>query len=157
MDVLISDTAERDESIWKARGAFLEAIKGSTTYMDEVDMVVPRSYVNDMVEYLHSIQREVGLRIKSFGHAGDGNLHAYMLKDDLNDEEWEKRLNKAMDLIYAKARELNGQVSGEHGIGYAKKMYLKESLAKDNIDLMNGIKQVFDAKNILNPHKIAQL
>lgn len=120
-------------------------------------MVVPRSYVNDMVEYLHSIQREVGLRIKSFGHAGDGNLHAYMLKDDLNDEEWEKRLNKAMDLIYAKARELNGQVSGEHGIGYAKKMYLKESLAKDNIDLMNGIKQVFDAKNILNPHKIAQL
>ncbi|MCI9041531.1 FAD-binding oxidoreductase [Dubosiella newyorkensis] len=157
LDVLISDTAERDESIWKARGAFLEAIKGSTTYMDEVDMVVPRSYVNDMVEYLHSIQREVGLRIKSFGHAGDGNLHAYMLKDDLNDEEWEKRLNKAMDLIYAKARELNGQVSGEHGIGYAKKMYLKESLAKDNIDLMNGIKQVFDAKNILNPHKIAQL
>ncbi|MCA5011330.1 2-hydroxy-acid oxidase, partial [Clostridioides difficile] len=76
-----------EESIWKARGAFLEAIKGSTTYMDEVDMVVPRSSVNEMVTYLHGLQKECELRIKSFGHAGDGNLHAYMLKDNLSDEE----------------------------------------------------------------------
>ena len=58
LDVLISDTEEREESIWKARGAFLEAIKGSTTYMDEVDMVVPRNCVNDMVVYLHNLQKE---------------------------------------------------------------------------------------------------
>lgn len=156
LDVLISDTEEREESIWKARGAFLEAIKGSTTYMDEVDMVVPRNCVNEMVEYLHDLQKEVGLRIKSFGHAGDGNLHAYMLKDDLSDEEWETRVKNAMELVYKKARELKGQVSGEHGIGFAKKPYLQESLATDNIELMNGIKRVFDSKNILNPHKIAQ-
>lgn len=156
LDVLISDTEEREESIWKARGAFLEAIKGSTTYMDEVDMVVPRNCVNEMVEYLHDLQKEAGLRIKSFGHAGDGNLHAYMLKDDLSDEEWEARVKNAMELVYKKARELKGQVSGEHGIGFAKKPYLQESLATDNIELMNGIKRVFDSKNILNPHKIAQ-
>lgn len=156
LDVLISDTEEREESIWKARGAFLEAIKGSTTYMDEVDMVVPRNCVNEMVEYLHDLQKEAGLRIKSFGHAGDGNLHAYMLKDDLSDEEWETRVKNAMELVYKKARELKGQVSGEHGIGFAKKPYLQESLATDNIELMNGIKRVFDSKNILNPHKIAQ-
>lgn len=156
LDVLISDTEEREESIWKARGAFLEAIKGSTTYMDEVDMVVPRSCVNTMVEFLHDLQHTVGLRIKSFGHAGDGNLHAYMLKDDLSDEEWERRLSDAMERVYAKARDLNGQVSGEHGIGYAKKPYLKESLPLDSLDLMNGIKMVFDPQNILNPHKVAQ-
>lgn len=157
LDVLISDTEEREDSIWKARGAFLEAIKGSTTYMDEVDMVVPRSSVNEMVTYLHSLQDECDLRIKSFGHAGDGNLHAYMLKDDLNDEEWEKRMSKAMEKVYAKARNLGGQVSGEHGIGFAKKPYLRESLPEVNLNLMNGIKKVYDPDNILNPHKIAQM
>lgn len=157
LDVLISDTEEREESIWKARGAFLEAIKGSTTYMDEVDMVVPRNCVNDMVVYLHNLQKEMDIRIKSFGHAGDGNLHAYILKDDLSDEEWEKRMKDTMEKIYQKAHELRGQVSGEHGIGFAKKPYLRESLPTENQELMNGIKRVFDPKNILNPHKVAQL
>ncbi len=156
MDVLISDTEEREEVIWKARGAFLEAIKGSTTYMDEVDMVVPRNRVNEMVEYLHALQEDANIRIKSFGHAGDGNLHAYMLRDDLTQEEFEKRMLYAMDKVYAKADELGGQVSGEHGIGYAKKPYLKNSLDPALLTLMSGIKKAFDPKNILNPHKVFQ-
>ncbi|MDF2821081.1 MAG: 2-hydroxy-acid oxidase [Clostridiales bacterium] len=157
IDILISDTNEREESIWKARGAFLEAIKGSTTYMDEVDVVVPRSSVNEMVEYIHGLYKEVNVRIKSFGHAGDGNLHAYVLKDELSEEEWEIRMKDAMDRIYAKARELNGQVSGEHGIGYAKKSYLMESMDPATVEIMRGIKKAFDPKNILNPHKVCQL
>ena len=156
IDVLISDTEEREDSIWKARGAFLEAIKGSTTYMDEVDMVVPRNKVNEMVDYLHNLHNEVDIRIKSFGHAGDGNLHSYILQDDLSQEEFEKRMGLAMDKIYQKAKELGGQVSGEHGIGYAKKPYLKESLDPETIALMNGVKHTFDPKNILNPHKVFQ-
>ncbi len=157
IDILISNTTEREESIWKARGAFLEAIKGSTTYMDEVDVVVPRSSVNEMVEYIHNLYKEVNIRIKSFGHAGDGNLHAYVLKDDLSEEEWQKRMTEAMDKIYNKARDLNGQVSGEHGIGYAKKSYLMASLDPEIVNLMNGIKEAFDPKNILNPRKVCQI
>ena len=156
LDVLISDTEERDESIWKARGAFLEAIKASTTYMDEVDIVVPRSRVNELVEYTHGLQKELGVRIKSFGHAGDGNLHAYILKDGLPDEEWEKLLALTMEKLYAKGRELCGQVSGEHGIGYAKKPYLNEFLPTETLKIMRGIKRVFDPKNILNPHKVCE-
>ena len=156
VDVLISDTDERNDSIWKARGAFLEAIKSSTTYMDEADVVVPRSLVNEMVEYTHALQKEVGVRIKTFGHAGDGNLHAYILKDDLSDEVWKERLSAVMDKMYAKARELDGQVSGEHGIGFAKRPYLKESLSPEIIKLMQGIKKVFDPNNILNPHKVCE-
>lgn len=155
-DVLISDTEERNDSIWKARGAFLEAIKGSTTYMDEVDVVVPPSQVNTLVEYIHSIEEEAGVRIKSFGHAGDGNLHVYILKDQLSDEEWERRMKRAMELIYSKSRELNGKVSGEHGIGYAKKQYLFEAEDPEVMNLMRGIKRVFDPKNILNPHKVCE-
>jgi glycolate oxidase len=156
-DILISDTSEREESIWKARGAFLEAIKGSTTYIDEVDVVVPRSSVNEMVEYIHGLHKEVNIRMKSFGHAGDGNLHAYVLKDDLSEEEWEEKMTAAMDKIYNKAHELSGQVSGEHGIGYAKKSYLMKSLDPAVVELMNGIKKAFDSKNILNPHKVCQM
>ena len=156
LDILIADTEERNESIWKARGAFLEAIKGSTTYMDEVDIVVPRNRINDFVEYTHSLQKEIGLRIKSFGHAGDGNLHAYILKDDLNDIIWQERLKLTMEKMYAKAHELDGQVSGEHGIGFAKRSYLNESIQPEIIGLMQGIKHVFDPNNILNPHKVCE-
>ena len=63
--------------------------------MDEVDMVVPRNKVNEMVEYLHNLHNEVDIRIKSFGHAGDGNLHSYILKDDLSQEEFEKRIGSS--------------------------------------------------------------
>ncbi len=156
LDILISDTEERNDSIWKARGAFLEAIKASTTYMDEVDVVVPRNKVSEIVEFSHKLQDQVGVRIKSFGHAGDGNLHAYILKDDLSEEEWEKRLALAMEEMYKKANELRGQVSGEHGIGYAKKPYLKESLDPEIMGIMRGIKLAFDPKNILNPGKVCQ-
>lgn len=153
-DIYISDTEERDETIWKARGAFLEAIKNSTTDMDEVDVVVPRSRVSEMVEFSHRLQEEVGARIKSFGHAGDGNLHIYVLKDDLDGEQWEAALKNAMDKMYAKAKELEGEVSGEHGIGFAKKEYLSRSLDPVSIELMKGIKKAFDPKNLLNPGKI---
>ncbi|GKH46660.1 FAD-binding oxidoreductase [Anaerotruncus massiliensis (ex Togo et al. 2019)] len=157
LDVLISDTEERDESIWKARGAFLEAIRGSTDEMDEVDVVVPRGSINRMVAYIHALQSELGVRIKSFGHAGDGNLHAYILRDGREEDEWQRILHLAMEKIYAEANVLRGQVSGEHGIGYAKRPYLRESLEPQVLELMRGVKRAFDPENILNPHKVCGL
>ncbi len=155
-DIFISDTEERDETIWKARGAFLEAIKNSTTDMDEVDVVVPRSKVSEMVQFANNLQESVGARIKCFGHAGDGNLHIYVLKDELGEKEWTVKLKNAMDEMYKKARELQGKVSGEHGIGFAKKNYLLQDISTVEAELMRGIKAVFDPKNILNPNKIFQ-
>lgn len=153
IDAFIMDTDERSGPVWKARGAFLEAIKNSTTEMDEVDVVVPRSAVNDMVTYTDSLQEEVGIRIRYFGHAGDGNLHIYVLRDELPEAEWKQKLDRAMSLMYAKAAELRGQVSGEHGIGHAKMGYLRQSLGDVQLGLMRGIKQAFDPNGILNPGK----
>ena len=154
IDLLIADTEERSNPVWKTRGAFLEAIKGNTTMMDEVDVVVPRNRVNDFVEFVHALREEIGIRIKSFGHAGDGNLHVYILRDDLSEDKWHELMNAAMNRMYEKARELKGQVSGEHGIGLVKQPYLKESLPAKSLEIMRGVKKVFDPNNILNPGKI---
>ncbi|MBR2662633.1 MAG: FAD-binding protein [Clostridia bacterium] len=153
-DVLLADTDERKESIWNARGAFLEAIKGSTTTMDECDVVVPRDVIPAFVREMIEIGRQAGVRIRSFGHAGDGNLHIYVCRDDLPEEAWKEKVAEVMEKLYACARDLHGEVSGEHGIGHAKKKFLRESVGDRQMELMRGIKAAFDPKGILNPGKI---
>lgn len=154
IDVYIVDTEERKKSVWSARGAFLEAIKSSTTEMDECDVVVPVNKIDEFIKFTHALSREMNVRIPSFGHAGDGNLHIYICRDELSDAKWEEVLKVCFDRMYKKADEMGGLVSGEHGIGYAKKEYLKKQYSEMQIELMKGIKGVFDPKNILNPGKI---
>ena len=153
-DVLLADTDERKESIWNARGAFLEAIKGSTPEMDECDVVVPREIIPAFVRKSVEIGKNLGVRICSFGHAGDGNLHIYACKDNLTDEAWNDVVEKVMDELYEAAKEMGGEVSGEHGIGHAKKGFLAESMGETQMNLMKGIKAAFDPKGILNPGKV---
>ncbi|NMA67413.1 MAG: FAD-binding oxidoreductase [Clostridiaceae bacterium] len=154
LDVYIVDTEERKKAVWTARGAFLEAIKASTTEMDECDVVVPRNRIAEFIKYTHEVAEKLNLRIPSFGHAGDGNLHVYICKDHLTEGEWEQKKEKALKLMYNKAVELQGLISGEHGIGYAKKAYMREQYGQTHINLMKGIKKVFDRDNILNPGKV---
>lgn len=154
IDAYIVDTEERKKAVWSARGAFLEAIKASTTEMDECDVVVPVDKVDEFIKFTHDLADEVNMRIPSFGHAGDGNLHVYICRDALSDEDWKKSLSLCFDRMYKKAEELGGLVSGEHGIGYAKKEFLKKQYGNTPIMLMQGIKKTFDEKNILNPGKV---
>ena len=153
-DVFISDTEERQSSIWDARGAFLEAIKNSTTQMDECDVVVDIDKVADFCQFARDLSIQEDIRIRSFGHAGDGNLHIYVLKDALPEDEWQRKVARCMDALYAKAAAMKGQVSGEHGIGHAKRDYLKQSLDPEQIELMKRIKAAFDPNGILNPGKV---
>lgn len=152
-DVFIVDTDERNEMVWTARGVFLEAIKGSTTEMDECDVVVPRDKVAAFIKYTYEVSEKYGVRMPSFGHAGDGNLHIYICKDELTDEAFKKVLDDVFNDLYNKAEEFGGKVSGEHGIGYAKREYLVRTLGVKH-EIMKGIKKVFDEKNILNPDKV---
>ena len=154
LDAYIVDTEERKKSVWSARGAFLEAIKASTTEMDECDVVVPVNKIDYFIKFTHALADELNIRIPSFGHAGDGNLHIYVCRDELDEENWEAKLTEAFDRMYKTAEEIGGLVSGEHGIGYAKRNYLLRQYGETPIALMQGIKRVFDEKNILNPGKI---
>ncbi|RDU24953.1 FAD-binding oxidoreductase [Anaerosacchariphilus polymeriproducens] len=156
LDVFIADTDERKDAVWSARGVFLEAVKASTTDMDECDVVVPRNKVAEFIKYTDELQKVFHIRIRSFGHAGDGNLHVYILKDDLTDKEWEQKRKEVFEAMYSKSRELKGLVSGEHGIGFAKKSYMLEQYGPEYLKLMENIKLAFDPKNILNPGKVCQ-
>ena len=114
----------------------------------------PRDRVADFVKFTHEMEEKHDIKIRNFGHAGDGNLHVYTLKEDMDDQSWKEKNTAVMDELYEKAREFKGQVSGEHGIAYAKKKYLKEAVGERQMALMKGIKKVFDPKGILNPGKI---
>lgn len=153
-DVLLSDTSDRLQAMWATRGAFLEAIKNSTPEMDEIDVCLPITTIAGYLEEVKALSVTSGVRIRSFGHAGDGNLHIYLCKDQLPDHQWKSLLPQLLDTLYTRAFELGGVVSGEHGIGHAKKGYLKQALGDKPIALMKGIKQVFDPTGILNPGKI---
>lgn len=155
-DVYIVDTEERKESVWSARGAFLEAIKSSTDEMDECDVVVPRNCVAGFIKYTKELEKEFDIRIPSFGHAGDGNLHIYICRDGLDQDTWEEKLSAVFKKMYDRSEELGGLVSGEHGIGYAKKGYMFDQYCDNTLSIMKGIKQAFDPKNILNPGKVCQ-
>lgn len=121
VDVYLLDTEVRRRSVWSAREALLLGIKASTTQMDECDVVVPRTELAAFLRYTHELSERLNVRLPSFGHAGDGNLHVYICRDAMDDETWEAVQKEAFDAMYAKAKELGGQVSGEHGIGLAKR------------------------------------
>jgi len=89
-----------------------------------------------------------------YGHAGDGNLHVNLLKDNLTDEEWDTLLPPTIIEIFEHCISLGGTVSGEHGIGWSQKAYLPMAASKAELELMRAIKRTIDPKGILNPGKI---
>ncbi|MBP2024726.1 FAD-binding oxidoreductase [Peptoniphilus stercorisuis] len=154
IDVLIADTPNKKKEAWAARGAFLEAIEAETELLDECDVVVPISEIASYLVYVNEVAERFDFAVKSFGHAGDGNLHIYTCSNDMEMDEFKKQVAEFFEDIYEKAIQLGGQISGEHGIGHGKMGFLKKYSGETNMRLMKGIKEVFDPKMILNPHKI---
>ena len=154
IDVLIADTPDKMRDAWAARSSFLEAIMEETKLLDECDVDVPVNKIADYLEFVNKTGEECELTIKSFGHAGDGNLHIYQCSNDLEEEVFNERVDKFFEIIYKAATDCGGLVSGEHGIGSGKIKYLVDSVGETNMALMEGIKRVFDPKMILNPGKV---
>lgn len=153
-DTLVLSHPADKRAVWEARSAFLTVIEAETDLIDEMDVVVPVDKIPTFLEYAHEAGQKYGMRIRSFGHAGDGNLHIYCCANNMDQDAFLEQSAKVMEACYQKCAELRGQVSGEHGIGHAKKKYLQESLGDTPIQLMAGIKKVFDPNMILNPGKI---
>lgn len=146
------DDKERDE-IWQARRMALPALAQlkPTTVLE--DATVPRSRITEMLKFLQEIAKKYKLTIGTFGHAGDGNLHPTILTDARDAEEM-KRVHQAVDEIFKKALELGGTLSGEHGIGVAKKRFMAWEIGDTGLEVMTKIKKALDPENLLNPGKV---
>ena len=161
LDVIVADTPPKIKDVWAARSSFLEAIKHETNWkdglelLDECDVVVPLDQIAPYVEYVYGVGERLGLQVESFGHAGDGNLHIYVIGDDqISVEDFKKSADEFFDEIYPEATRVGGLVSGEHAIGSGKLPYLYQAEGEINMALMMGIKKVFDDKLIMNPGKV---
>lgn len=152
-DILFADTAEQKEHLWKIRRSIGEVIKTNNTYVEE-DTVVPRAELPQLLKGVKEIGDNYGFTSVCFGHVGDGNLHVNILKKDMSDAAWENELPKAIREIFNLCKDLGGTISGEHGIGILQKPYMDIPFSELQLNLMRGIKNVFDPKGILNPDKI---
>lgn len=158
IDVLVADTPNAIRDAWAARSSFLEAIETQNKLLDECDVVVPVTKIAEYINFVNKESESYMFDVKSFGHAGDGNLHIYTLSNEEDKiDQFKEEVDKFMDVIYKKAYDLGGKISGEHGIGHGKKKYLKNFEGNENIEIMRGIKKAFDPNMILNPDKVIAL
>lgn len=156
LDVLLCDTEERIGSVWGVRGAVLEGMKADTTSEEEADVVVPRSHIADFVLEAKKVAKEHRVRIITVGHAGDGNIHTEILRDDLTDEQWRDTIDIVLRALYAISKKYGGQLSGEHGIGNGRLKFLKEFVGDEMYEVYKNIKLAFDPNLILNPGKMVE-
>jgi len=134
------------------RNAFSALARRRPTTILE-DFTVPRSELAAMVTFIAETARAANLQVGTFGHMGDGNLHPTFLTDERDAEEM-ARVHHALDLIAKKTLELGGTITGEHGVGLAKKTWLREQMGDSSFDVMKQIKQALDPAGLLNPGKI---
>jgi len=152
-EVLFADNQARKDELWKLRRNVSPAVNAYSLTKAE-DVVVPRGNLPALISAIKEIGNNYGFNSVCYGHAGDGNLHINIMKEQLSDAYWDKEVNEGIKEIFIKVVELGGTLSGEHGIGIAKRPYMSLAMPEINLNLMRGIKKVFDPNTILNPEKI---
>jgi len=153
-DVLVAkDPATRDR-LWESRRKIVDALTNESPINHMEDVVVPRSQIPALLKGIHHIADSRQVRIINFGHAGDGNVHVNVLKDDLPAADWERLVPEVAEAIYRLTLALGGTITGEHGIGVTRRPYLTMALGEAQVEVMHRIKAAFDPNGILNPGKI---
>jgi len=152
-EVLFADSSAQKEEWWKMRRNMAHSVKAHSVYKEE-DTVVPRAELAKLLAGVKEIGTKYGFQSVCYGHAGDGNLHINIIKAGMSDDDWNNKLKDGIKEIFQLTAYLNGTISGEHGIGYVQKEYMSIKYSDMNLQLMRGIKNVFDPNGILNPGKI---
>jgi len=152
-EILFADSEAQKNTLWSLRRKAGEAVKAQSIYKEE-DTVVPRYELPNLLREVKRIGQNFGFESVCYGHAGDGNLHINILKGNLSDEKWNNELPIAIRELFQKVVQLGGTISGEHGIGLVQKDYMDIAFSSVSLDLMKGIKKIFDPNEILNPGKI---
>lgn len=152
-EILFADTASQKEELWKIRKNISPAVNAYSLTKAE-DVVVPRGNLPVFIVGIKDIGRNYGFNSVCYGHLGDGNLHINIMKENISDHEWNTRIVEGIGEIFSLGVKLGGTLSGEHGIGIAKRPYMPIAMKEANLNIMRGIKKVFDPNGILNPGKI---
>jgi len=152
-DVLFADTAQQKEELWRMRRTMAESVKSNSVYKEE-DTVVPRAALPKLINGIKEIGSRYGFESVCYGHAGDGNLHVNIIKAGMSDADWKDKLKDGIIEIFELTTDLGGTISGEHGIGLVQKEFMPIKYSEVSLNLMRGIKQVFDPNGIMNPGKI---
>ncbi|WP_236704859.1 FAD-binding oxidoreductase [Hymenobacter sp. AT01-02] len=152
-EILLADTAGQKDDLWRIRRNIGNAVRYNSVYKEE-DTVVPRAELATLLQGVKEIGQRYGFNSVCYGHAGDGNLHVNIIRGDLDDEMWNHGLQEPIKELFRLCVRLGGTISGEHGIGLVQKPYIGIALGEPQLNLMRGIKQVFDPRGIMNPGKI---
>jgi len=152
-DPLFAEDETQKNQLWKMRRKVAEAVKSHSVYKEE-DTVVPRYQLPALLRAVKETGAKYGFRSICYGHAGDGNLHVNIIKDELTDDQWHSMLPLAITEIFKQTVALGGTLSGEHGIGYVQRPYMSLAFSNVELALMKSIKNVFDPNGILNPGKV---
>lgn len=152
LDYIFLTDPQQAADIWKVRGALVKAVE-AVSEQEPVDIVVPINRTAEFIGYINQLEQSSGMRMVSFGHAGDGNVHLCVVRGHRDEATWQKELHANMDKAYHKAYELGGIASGEHGIGISKRRYFLRETHWENLRAMNQIKDALDPLHILNDKK----
>ncbi len=155
LEVYIADNRTQRMKVWRFRKAIAEGIIAFRPTHCMEDVVVPTANMPKLVVSTYDIARRYELEVLNFGHVGDGNVHVTFLKPDgMNDDVWKRSLERALEELYRITVQLEGSLTGEHGVGLKRKKYLSMFLGEEEIAIMRNLKKLFDPNNILNPGKI---
>ncbi|HEV8160612.1 MAG TPA: FAD-linked oxidase C-terminal domain-containing protein [Pyrinomonadaceae bacterium] len=152
-DILRSRNKEEEDKLWDVRRAISPSLMKYGSLKINEDVVVPRSKVPELISKVEEIGRKHNTFVANFGHAGDGNIHVNFLCDKENADSI-ARARECVKETFALSVELGGSISGEHGIGYVKAAYLDMAIDAPTLEVMKGIKRVFDPNGVLNPGKM---
>ena len=158
IEVYMADNRTTQERVWSVRRNIAEAFKVKCPIQSLEDIVVPTASIPDIIPELDRISSKYGISIPCYGHAGDGNLHATLVKDPaMSMEAWKAAEPKALEELYAVVTKLGGKISGEHGIGLKRKKYMAEFMSPVEMGLIKAIKKAWDPNDIMNPGKLFDL
>jgi glycolate oxidase len=153
-EVLVAKDSRNRDRLWEARRSIIDALNHASPINHMEDVVVPRAEIPTLLQGMKEIADRHEVRIINFGHAGDGNVHVNVLKDDVPDERWDVLVPLVSEEIYRLTLSLGGMITGEHGIGATRRQYLPLALEEPQIEVMRRIREAFDPHEILNPRKV---
>ncbi len=141
------------ERIWQLRREFSYSLRDTGLTKLNEDIVVPRSKLVDLVEFAGRLQRETGIPVACFGHAGDGNIHTNLMVGDYDDPAVREKAEHALDRLFEWVLAQGGAITGEHGVGLAKKPWLRQAIGEVSFDVHQALKRALDPDERLNPGK----